>query len=436
MAGATPVAGLRTQKFLIEPETQYGVTESVVDTKLNALRVAVHPMLDIELWASQGDAVPAMGVVNDNYSELTCTGKLSFSDVTYPLCSIFGLQAPTLLGGIAYQWQFPWDGTEVVSPQSYSITYGDVNRARRIPGIIFNTLAFSIARDGNLEMTSNAFGKAMERGVVSYPRESVFTLTISASGGTYTITWAGQTTSALAYNANAAAILAALVALSNVAVGDLAVTGTGPWTITPSKTGAFEATNVTATMNAGSLTGGSGTLVEAQEGGPINSVAAVPMFPLMFDVYMDDAWEDLGETQIGSIYNLDTGIGERFSRVRPVDSSLDSDGIVEAEGDTSGQPHTFGFTVAADATGEALIDDAENGTVKFFRIEANGATDSIDSGHAYLFRWDFAYLIGEVGEYGSVQGGVHSIPFTGRFAKDQVTGNCSLITLNNKLAGL
>jgi len=55
----------------------------------------------------------------------------------------------------------------------------------------------------------------------------VQTLTIAAAtAGTYTITYAGQTTSALAYNANAATVQAALIALSNLATGDVVVTGT------------------------------------------------------------------------------------------------------------------------------------------------------------------------------------------------------------------
>jgi hypothetical protein len=44
--------------------------------------------------------------------------------------------------------------------------------------------------------------------------------------GTYTITYSGQTTSAIAYNANAATVQAALEALSNLAPGDVVVTGT------------------------------------------------------------------------------------------------------------------------------------------------------------------------------------------------------------------
>lgn len=62
----------------------------------------------------------------------------------------------------------------------------------------------------------------------------VQTLTESGtiSGGTYTITFNGQTTAAIAYNATAATVQAALEALSNVVPGDIAVTG-GPVDTTP-----------------------------------------------------------------------------------------------------------------------------------------------------------------------------------------------------------
>lgn len=58
------------------------------------------------------------------------------------------------------------------------------------------------------------------------------TITGGPTGGTFTLTYAGQTTAGIAYNANAAAVQSALEALSNVTPGDLVVTGTGPYTVT------------------------------------------------------------------------------------------------------------------------------------------------------------------------------------------------------------
>jgi hypothetical protein len=87
----------------------------------------------------------------------------------------------------------------------------------------------------------------------------VQTVTISGapSGGTFTLTYAGQTTSAIAYNATAAAVEDALEALSNIEPGDVAVTGSagGPYTVTFA--GLLAATNVAAmTASGASLTGG------------------------------------------------------------------------------------------------------------------------------------------------------------------------------------
>ena len=53
----------------------------------------------------------------------------------------------------------------------------------------------------------------------------------NATGGTFTITYNGQTTSALAFNASAADVQNALCALSNVGVGNLTVNNDYPYTI-------------------------------------------------------------------------------------------------------------------------------------------------------------------------------------------------------------
>lgn len=62
----------------------------------------------------------------------------------------------------------------------------------------------------------------------------VQTLTFDADvdGGTYTLTFGDYTTAALAWNANAAAIEAALDLLPNLEDGDIEVTGTGPFVFT------------------------------------------------------------------------------------------------------------------------------------------------------------------------------------------------------------
>lgn len=89
------------------------------------------------------------------------------------------------------------------------------------------------------------------------------TITGAPSGGTFTITYDGQTTSAIAYNAAAAAVQSALEALSNIAVGDVtcgggALPGT-PVTITFG--GSLAGTDVPLATTTSSLTGGSSPTV-------------------------------------------------------------------------------------------------------------------------------------------------------------------------------
>jgi hypothetical protein len=78
------------------------------------------------------------------------------------------------------------------------------------------------------------------------------------TGGTFTVTYSGQTTSALAYNASAATVQTALEALSNLSSGDVSCTGGDlPGTnVAVEFTGTLELTDVAEmTINPASLTG-------------------------------------------------------------------------------------------------------------------------------------------------------------------------------------
>jgi hypothetical protein len=86
----------------------------------------------------------------------------------------------------------------------------------------------------------------------------VQTATISGAptGGTFTLTFNGQTTSALAYNATGATVQTAFLLLSSVGAGNATVTGSagGPYVIT--FTGALAGQDVSAVAASGAFTGG------------------------------------------------------------------------------------------------------------------------------------------------------------------------------------
>lgn len=91
----------------------------------------------------------------------------------------------------------------------------------------------------------------------------VQTVTISATGGTFTITFGANTTTALAFDATAAAVQNALGALGSIGHGNIGVTKAGSvYTLTFK--GTLAATNVAeVTTTATGLTGGAGTATPA-----------------------------------------------------------------------------------------------------------------------------------------------------------------------------
>jgi hypothetical protein len=89
--------------------------------------------------------------------------------------------------------------------------------------------------------------------------QQTITITGTPTGGTWTATFDGQTTAAIAYNATAAAVQLAVEALSNVTPGEVTVTGGPgpgtPWVVT--FTGDKAGQNVPQITTSSSLTGGS-----------------------------------------------------------------------------------------------------------------------------------------------------------------------------------
>ena len=108
------------------------------------------------------------------------------------------------------------------------------------------------------------------------------TLTVSATGGTFTITYSGQTTSALAFNISASSLKTALEGLSTIGSGNAIVTlASTTYTIYIASNKGIP-TSQNFSVGTGSLTGGSASLTAASNGrgdndtqwGIVNGMAA------------------------------------------------------------------------------------------------------------------------------------------------------------------
>jgi hypothetical protein len=201
--------------------------------------------------------------------------------------------------------------------------------------------------------------------------DEVQTLTVTGSptGGTFTLTFGGQTTGTITYNASAATVEAALSALSNVKDEDITVTGSagGPWTVTFGG-GVYDGSNVgQITLGTNSLTGGSsptvavatttggggaltvsGASIASQTYGDSAAGAAIPGFPGQIDslLFTPGSWLflDGGELNLGLVRDSTLNARNRYRQFMETFEGAAFRGIeslrlvmsVEPTGQTSG----------------------------------------------------------------------------------------------------
>lgn len=165
-------------------------------------------------------------------------------------------------------------GSETTGPIAYNASATDVDTALEaltgipaggvtctggaLPGTLVTiTFGGSLAYTNVAEFIINDNGLKVivtetTPGVTATNEVQSVSLTGSPHGGTATLTYDGQTTGAIAYNADNSTIQTALIALSNLAPGDVVVTG-GPWPAAVIVTfgGTLAATNVVAITGSG-----------------------------------------------------------------------------------------------------------------------------------------------------------------------------------------
>lgn len=163
-----------------------------------------------------------------------------------------------------------------------------LERFKRVQATSIQPRKFAAGSGTIKKMTPVAFNEATQKWVVwASATSEISTITANATtatDGTFTISVDGETTAAIAHDANAAAIKAALEALSNIAPGDVTVVdadgglaaNSGSVTITFGGNWTGKAVVVSADFTG--LTGNDHTLAETQAGADSNGVNKIQGF--------------------------------------------------------------------------------------------------------------------------------------------------------------
>lgn len=242
----------------------------------------------------------------------------------------------------------------------------------------------------------------LQDGIPLRPEIQVLTLTASAYFGTFTLTFSGQTTAAIAYNANAATVQAALIALSNIGPAEVAVTG-GPLPITPMVITFAQSLNNVALITTTPTLKNQKIVIDEDnsvEGGQANSLVitevvrgAGPRYVDTPENYDQNVCISSGDTiivegatapiQFGlnmqvEIVPIGVGVATRFAFTKPRRAFLDGQKVfLRAQSGTlpTGTTARYYFLVEGSTNGTFGLSLTEGGSA--IEISDAGATDSV-----------------------------------------------------------
>lgn len=121
----------------------------------------------------------------------------------------------------------------------------------------------------------------------------------------------------------------------------------------------------------------------------VTSLAQVPVMPTQLKFYMADLQTDLATaTAITRSFSMQWSLTDKFGLAWPVGQSP-----IAVEGEPN---YSARIKIATDATGMGLISLMRAGTVKWFRIKAEGGLAY--TGYNYTFQIDFPAVITEIGD--------------------------------------
>jgi hypothetical protein len=366
------------------------------NVRLGAMSLNLAPAAELDLFGPDGQKYDTLSTLNKEWSALDVGGRPTYTEIVYPLSGILGDPVITTPGGATLARRWLWSPKPSLPDSLRTFTVakgvpGGANAERAAFGLL-TSFGVTFSRNGGTEMRGSGIAQTSTLDVPLDTNErQTVTVTGAPAGGTFTLTFAGQTTAPIAFDANAAAVAAALEALSNV--DDVNVTG-GPLPGTPVVV-EFRGINAQAdvaqmTADDALLTGGSSPEVAVTTTTPGVAPTDHPLKPIapgQVDLYADDTAGAIGTTQLlrGFIYAFD--IGDRLNPIYALNSALASfDGYVE----TKPNP-TVDLTVGNDAKGREFLAAMRSGATKFVRLEATG--EPIESGQNYRLRIDAALKV-------------------------------------------
>ena len=436
-----------SERTTITQVTQIGVeatpgTAVAATKKLGATSIEPSIQAEIQTFRPAGVKFNTIGVLGKEWTEASIEGPASYTDLAYLFAGALNYAAPVQQAGTtAYLWTFTPSHTAEDTVKTFTVERGSAVRAGRFSYGTVNEVGLSFSRE-SVDVSGSILGQQYTDDV-HLSTNATYRLTAAGSpptAGTFTLTYAAQTTAGIQFNATPAAVQAALEALSTIGAGNVEVTATvaaGAGTLAVANN-VYTIEFVNALAQAprtltGTFTGltaaGTITLAAGVVGVVPTTVALQPVLPTEVSVYLDASGATLGNTKLTRAFTAEWKIGNRFSPLWPLNSAVSS---FAATIETAPEA-TLALTVEADAAGMGPLTAMRAGTKQFIRIEAVGPT--IASTYKWKLTLDMCGLVSEVGEF-SDEDGVYAVQWTFAAAYDATWTKALTVALQNTLSSL
>src|ERR1044072_2287948 len=131
----------------IGAESTFG-TGVTAGKKLPLLELDISPEMMQRQDRGAGFKYPNGRVLGRQWAVGTYRMPLTFSELVYPLSSLFGAPTPAQIGATTgYTWAFVTSKTAADTPKSFTMQVGDASAAQEVNGGLFTSLDISVSQE-------------------------------------------------------------------------------------------------------------------------------------------------------------------------------------------------------------------------------------------------------------------------------------------------
>ena len=426
-----------TERAFVFESGQIGV-ESPPGTAVAALKrllctgITFTPTIPVEPFRPFGSKAPTTAIARKESAEGSIEGVLAYNDIVYLLSGLLGPATIATPGGgtDVRRWTFLPKQFSADNPKTFTIEKGSRYGAERLVYALINALSMHISEE-EATITGTIIGRGVTDDIQLSTNEQQ-TITIDAESGTFTITFGGQTTGALAWNAAASEVQTALEGLSTIGTGNIVVTKAEMvYTLEfRNDLGQQEVAEVTtdATLLIKGAGVGTATVATTVPGITPTSLAELPVSPKAVSIYVAATEAGLGAAKLTRCLDLTFGVSDRFSPLTTIDAA-ESSWVAAAE-----KAPTFegGLVVEHNSVAAAMVENLRNTDTRFMQILCSEG--EIEEGFPYRIEvtFPFKFLSDERGDQNDVYGSTFG--FTPIY--DSAFGGWLRVVVDNGLTAL